>query len=108
MLNVIIVKVNPNKMNCNMIINLINNESIIELNENNSTNINKDNNLMLEAIFYDEYNNTINTKTDFKINTKFKSLERKIELCQDKKDSSIEINLCDNINNTKNWNFNPW
>ena len=72
----------------NIIINYINNESIIKLNKNNSTNINKDNKLMFEALFYDEYNNKIN---DLTINTKFKGLESEIELCQDKKESLIEI-----------------
>jgi len=80
------VKVNPKEMNLdNIIINYINNEYRIEINENNSTNINKDNNLMFEALFYDEYNNKINNKTDYKINTKIKGLESEIEICQKKK-----------------------
>ena len=100
------VKVNPKEMNLdNIIVNHINNESKIELNENNSTIINKDNNLMFEALFYDEYNNKINNKTDYKINTKIKGLESEIELCQDKKESSIVIFLCDNKDNKKNWHY---
>ena len=97
------VKVNPKEINLdNIIINHISNESRNELNENNITNINKDNNLMFEALFYDEYNNKIN---DLTINTKFKGLESEIELCQDKKESLIVIFLCDNKNNKKNWNY---
>ena len=100
------VKVNPKEMNLdNIIVNHINNESKSELNENNSTTINKDNNLMFEALFYDEYNNKINNKTDYKINTKIKGLESEIELCQDKKESSIVIFLCDNKDNKKNWHY---
>ena len=100
------VKVNPKEMNLdNIIINHINNDSKSELNENNSTKINKDNNLMFEALFYDEYNNIINNKTDYKINTKIKGLESEIELCQDKKESSIVIFLCDNKDIKKNWHY---
>ena len=98
------VKVNPNKMNLdNIIINYINNESIIKLNKNNSTNINKDNNLMFEALCYDEYYNKINNKIDFE--TKFKGFEREIALCQVKKESSIVISLCDNKSTKKNWSY---
>ena len=60
------VKVNPKEMNLDIIIvNHINNESKNEFNEINSTTVNKDNNLMFEALFYDEYNNKINYKTDY-------------------------------------------
>ena len=48
-----------------IIVNHINNESKNEFNEINSTTVNKDNNLMFEALFYDEYNNKINYKTDY-------------------------------------------
>jgi len=87
----------------NIIINYINNESIIKLNKNNSTNINKDNNLMFEALCYDEYYNKINNKIDFE--TKFKGFEREIALCQVKKESSIVISLCDNKSTKKNWSY---
>ena len=100
------VKVNSAAMNFDtIIINYIHNESIKELYESNTTKINKDNNLTFEVLFYDEYNNKINNKTDYKLNTKFKGLESEIDLCQEKKESSIIIFLCDNKDNNKNWYF---
>ena len=100
------VKVIPNEMKINnIIINYIHNESRIELNENITNVINKDNNLTYEILFYDEYNNRINDKIIYGLNTKFIGLESQIDLCQDNKASSKIIYLCDNYNNNKNWYY---
>ena len=58
-----------------IIINYIQNESRKRLYENNSTNINKDNNLNFEVLLYDEYNNKINEIDNNNLNIKFKGLE---------------------------------
>ena len=75
------VKVDPKEIDFDkIIVNYIQNESRKRLYENNSTNINKDNNLNFEVLFYDEYNNKIN-EIDNKLNVKFKGLESEINLC---------------------------
>ena len=58
-----------------IIVNYIQNESRKRLYENNSTNINKDNNLNFEVLLYDEYNNKINEIDNNNLNIKFKGLE---------------------------------
>ena len=96
---------NPKEIDLDkIIINYIQNESRKRLYENNSTNINKDNNLNFEVLFYDEYNNKIN-EIDNNLNVKFKGLESEINLCQEKKESSILIVLCDDKNNNNNWYY---
>ena len=70
------VKVNPKEIDLDkIIINYIQNESRKRLYENNSTNINKDNNLNFEVLLYDEYNNKINEIDNNNLNIKFKGLE---------------------------------
>ena len=97
---------NPKEIDLDkIIINYIQNESRKRLYENNSTNINKDNNLNFEVLLYDEYNNKINETDNNNLNVKFKGLESEINLCQEKKESSILIVLCDDKNNNNNWYY---
>jgi len=89
----------------NIKVNYYNNNSLVELKENQKNIINKNNTLILELFTYDEYNNIINDNLNIELVPNFSGLDSNISLCYENSNSKINIFLCEEESNLRKYYF---
>ena len=85
--------------------NYYNNNSLVELKDDQANIINKNNSLIFELSTYDEYNNIINDNLNIELAPNFTGLDSNISLCYESNNSIIKIFLCEEESNLRHYYF---
>ena len=100
------IQIKPNKfLFDNIKVNFYNNDSFVELKEDQKNLINKNNTLIFELFTYDEYNNIINDNLNIELVPNFLGLDSNISLCYENKNSKINIFLCEEESNLRKYYY---